>query len=301
MLAWTVVIEPSWPVFIACSMSSAAPSRTSPTTMRSGRIRSEFLTRSRIATWPRPSMFAGRDSSRSTCSWCSWSSAASSMVTIRSSSGMKHESTLSVVVLPEPVPPEITMLRRPRTQALRKSRTGGENVPKADQVRVGERVRRELSDGQHRAVERHRRDHGVDPGAVGQAGVDQRAGLVDAPADAADDLVDDAAQVRLVAEARRRPGRSCRALDEDARGPLTMISVISGSRSSGSSGPWPRISSETSCAMRVRSACESGVCSASMVACRVWRTWPLELGRGQVAGRRAAARAGRSAPGARAP
>ena len=39
--------------------------------------------------------------------------------------------TLSVVVFPEPVPPEMTMLRRPRTQALRKSRTAGENVPKA--------------------------------------------------------------------------------------------------------------------------------------------------------------------------
>ena len=49
LLAWTVVIEPSWPVFMAWSMSSAAPSRTSPTTMRSGRMRSEFLTRSRIA------------------------------------------------------------------------------------------------------------------------------------------------------------------------------------------------------------------------------------------------------------
>ena len=36
--------------------------------------------------------------------------------------------------------------------------------------------------------------------------------------------------------------------------PLTMISVTSGSRSSGSSGPWPRISSETSWAIRVRSA-----------------------------------------------
>ena len=56
-LACTVVIEPSWPVFIACSMSSAAPSRTSPMTMRSGRIRSELRTRSRTVTCPRPSMF----------------------------------------------------------------------------------------------------------------------------------------------------------------------------------------------------------------------------------------------------
>src|SRR5262249_51919288 len=32
VLAWTVVSEPSWPVFIACSMSSASSPRTSPTT-----------------------------------------------------------------------------------------------------------------------------------------------------------------------------------------------------------------------------------------------------------------------------
>ena len=66
-------------------------------------------------------MLAGRDSSRSTWSWCSWSSAASSMVTMRSSVGMNDESTLSVVVLPEPVLPDTTMLSRPLTQAARKS------------------------------------------------------------------------------------------------------------------------------------------------------------------------------------
>src|SRR5258708_9250044 len=31
-LAWTVVSEPSWPVFIACSMSSASAPRHSPMT-----------------------------------------------------------------------------------------------------------------------------------------------------------------------------------------------------------------------------------------------------------------------------
>ena len=52
------------------------------------------------------------------------------MVTIRSSSGMKLEMTLSRVVFPDPVPPEMTMLRRPSTQAARKSRTSSVNVPK---------------------------------------------------------------------------------------------------------------------------------------------------------------------------
>ena len=57
LLACTVVSEPSWPVFIACSMSSASPPRTSPTMMRSGRMRSALRTRSRIVTAPRPSTF----------------------------------------------------------------------------------------------------------------------------------------------------------------------------------------------------------------------------------------------------
>ena len=47
LLAWIVVKLPSWPVFIACSMSSASSLRTSPTMMRSGRIRSALTTSSR--------------------------------------------------------------------------------------------------------------------------------------------------------------------------------------------------------------------------------------------------------------
>ena len=58
-LACTVVIEPSWPVFMAWSMSSASAARHSPTMMRSGRMRRAFLTRSRMATWPVPSADGG--------------------------------------------------------------------------------------------------------------------------------------------------------------------------------------------------------------------------------------------------
>ena len=47
LFACTVEIEPSWPVFIACSMSNASTPRTSPTMIRSGRMRSAFHTRSR--------------------------------------------------------------------------------------------------------------------------------------------------------------------------------------------------------------------------------------------------------------
>ncbi len=82
----------------------------------------------RISPWP--SMLGGRDSSGMTCSCWSWSSAASSIVTMRSSFGMNAETALSVVVLPEPVPPEMRMLSLPRTQADRKCAARGVTVPK---------------------------------------------------------------------------------------------------------------------------------------------------------------------------
>ena len=63
LLACTVVMLPSWPVFIAWSMSSVSAARHSPTTMRSGRIRRALTTRSRIAIAPRPSTLALRASS----------------------------------------------------------------------------------------------------------------------------------------------------------------------------------------------------------------------------------------------
>src|SRR5437868_2289422 len=122
LLAWSVLMEPSWPVFIAWSMSSASPPRTSPTMIRSGRMRSELRTRSRIMIWPRPSTFAGFDSRLITCTWRSRSSAASSHVTMRSLGGMNPERTLSNVVLPDPVPPETMTLSRVLTAASRYSR-----------------------------------------------------------------------------------------------------------------------------------------------------------------------------------
>ena len=118
---WMVVIDPSWPVFMACIMSRASPPRTSPTTILSGRMRRAFRTRSRIVTSPRPSMFGGRYSRRTTCGCWSRSSAESSIVRMRSSSGRNDDSTFSVVVFPAPVPPETRMFRRPRTQASRSS------------------------------------------------------------------------------------------------------------------------------------------------------------------------------------
>src|SRR5262249_46243810 len=74
LFEWTVVSDPSWPVFMAWSMSRASPERHSPTTTRSGRMRRQFFTRSRMVTSPLPSMLGGRASMESTWSWWSWSS-----------------------------------------------------------------------------------------------------------------------------------------------------------------------------------------------------------------------------------
>ena len=116
-------------MFIACSMSTASEPRHSPTMIRSGRMRSAFRTRSRIVIWPLPSMLAGRASRLMTCFCDSRSSAASSIVTIRSFSGMNELSTFSIVVLPVPVPPETRMLSLPETQASRNAAAWWESVP----------------------------------------------------------------------------------------------------------------------------------------------------------------------------
>ena len=128
LLAWMVAIEPSWPVFIACSMSKASSPRHSPRMMRSGRMRSAFLTSSRWRISPLPSTLGGRVSMRATCGCCSCNSAASSMVISRSLSEMKADSAFSIVVLPEPVPPEMIMVMRAFTAAASSSAICGRSA-----------------------------------------------------------------------------------------------------------------------------------------------------------------------------
>ena len=127
---------PSWPVFMAWSMSRASGPRHSPTMIRSGRMRSALRTRSRVVTSPSPSMLAGRVSIRTTCGCWSRSSAASSIVATRSSAGMNADRAFSSVVLPLPVPPEIMMLTRALMQADRNS------IISCGERLVGHQVRR---------------------------------------------------------------------------------------------------------------------------------------------------------------
>jgi catechol 2,3-dioxygenase-like lactoylglutathione lyase family enzyme len=102
--------------------------RTSPTTIRSGRIRRAFRTRSRTVTAPAPSTNAGRASSPMTCGCARRSSAASSIVMSRSCGETKDDSTPRSVVLPELVPPEMTMFVRARTHSGRNSSIRGPSV-----------------------------------------------------------------------------------------------------------------------------------------------------------------------------
>ena len=216
VLAWIVVIEPSWPVFMACSMSKASSPRHSPRMMRSGRMRSAFLTRSRWRISPLPSMLGGRVSMRPTCGCCSCSSAASSMVIRRSFSEMKADSALSIVVLPEPVPPEMIVVMRAFTAAASTSAICGRSAPMSTSLfRLNgflENLRIETS-GPSTAIGP---DRDVDARAVEQARVAQRMRFIDPAADRRDDLVDDAQQMRLVLEAHAGRLEHAAALDVDA-------------------------------------------------------------------------------------
>ena len=108
-------------------MSKHSPLRTSPITIRSGLIRKQFLTSSRWETSPRPSTFGGRVSSRTTCSCRNCNSAESSIVTIRSSEGIKPDKIFRMVVFPQPVPPEIKTFRRASTIPRSNSAISGVN------------------------------------------------------------------------------------------------------------------------------------------------------------------------------
>ena len=215
LLAWTVVIEPSWPVFMAWSMSSVSAPRHSPTTMRSGRIRRALISRSRMVIWPLPSMLAGRVSRRTTCGWRSLQF------------GGVLDGDDALVVRDERR--EVVQQRRlARARAADDQdvqaglHAGLEEVHhlrraglEADVVVPGDRIAAEPPDGHARPVDRQRRNDRVDAGAVGESGVDHRADLVAAAADRADDLVDDVHQVGVVLELDVGQFQSSLAFDVD--------------------------------------------------------------------------------------
>ena len=128
--AWTVDSEPSWPVVIAASMSSASAAADLAHDDAVGphpqRVAHQ-VGGSSPRRGPRRSPAAPRGARRGAGAGAA--RAASSIVTIRSPAGTNDDSALSVVVLPEPVPPLTRMFRRARTARASRSRSGGSHVP----------------------------------------------------------------------------------------------------------------------------------------------------------------------------
>ena len=122
---------------------------------------------------------------------------------------------MSVVVLPEPVPPDTNRLRRPSTAARRNSNMSGVAVPNRIRSSTVNGRGRELPDRDDRAHEGQGRDDGVDAGAVGQACIDHRRRLVNAASDRSDDPIDDAHDVVVVLEDDVRELEAAAALDVD--------------------------------------------------------------------------------------
>ena len=180
-LACSVLIPPSCPVLRAARSSRTSAPRTSPTTSRSGLIRSDWRTRSTSVTDPRPSTLGERPCSRTTWGWSGASSRTSSTTTTRSAGGHSATSAARTVVLPAPVPPVTTREARAATSARRTAATVGVAAPSA--TRAGHPTRSEPRDPQRqvRATVGQRREDGVQPDAAGQDAVDPRLGVVEPP------------------------------------------------------------------------------------------------------------------------
>ena len=108
---------------------------------------------------------------------------------------------LSSVVLPEPVPPEISVVDAAAADDAQDFGALFGDRAELDQLIERQLVLLELTDGERRAVDRQRRHDDVDARAVRQARVADRRGFVDAAADLADDALADVQQLLVVAEA----------------------------------------------------------------------------------------------------
>ena len=99
----------------------------------------------------------------------------------------RHGSTdnSSSVVLPDPVPPDTSTLHRVRPMMRRSSAPLLCDRAKFDQFRQCQLVFLELANCERRTINRQRRRDYVDPTAVQQAGIADRAGFIDTPPDLA--------------------------------------------------------------------------------------------------------------------
>ena len=212
------VIEPSCPVFIACSMSSASAARTSPTMMRSGRMRRAFFTRSRVDDFA-ATLDVGRPCLQPDHVSCwSCSSAASSMVTTRSPLGMKDDEGVQHRGLAsagaagdEDVEPcAYTAAENAHHLIGQRSRT----APGRWIVRSAA----EAPDRQDRAVDGERRDDGVDARSIRESSVHHRRRFIDAPTNSGYDSIDHRQQMRVITEGCEGAHKAALPLDVDVLG-----------------------------------------------------------------------------------
>ena len=160
-------------------MSSVSAPRTSPTTMRSGRMRSDSRTRSRNVTAPSPSRFGWRHCIATTSGRSTRSSKTSSQVTMRSRAGTAASRQLSSVVLPAPTAPATTIESPAVTAGVEEARRGGRARAEVDELGARVRAQSDELPDVHRPVVRDRWDRDVQAAAVGEAGIDERLGTVE--------------------------------------------------------------------------------------------------------------------------
>ncbi len=120
--------------------------------------------------------------------------------------------------MPEPVPPLTRMLRRSATAASKQLVLRLGQRAELEQLTRPRPPGAEAPNREGGAVDRQRRDHHVDAGAIGEAGVDHRAELVYAPAQRRQDPLDRIAQLLLAGEADARRFDSPAALHIDPLG-----------------------------------------------------------------------------------
>ena len=187
---------------------------------------------------PCPSRLGGRVSRRTTCGCCSCSSAASSQVMTRSVGSMKAVRVFSRVVLPEPVPPEMTMLQRQAPMTPRTRAPSG--LMEANSTRF---FIVSLSFLNFRIVRvapsmRQRRRDDVDAAAVRQAGVADRASFRRRGGRPGDTIRWQMFISWVLSRNRTLVSWTLPPTSMNTRSaPLTMMSAMSSRASSGSSGP----------------------------------------------------------------
>ena len=141
---------------------------------------------------------------------------------------MNAESALSVVVLPEPVPPLTRTLQRARTASASRSRSGAGQVPlstSSSEPKPRGRKRRIVRTDPSSASGG---DHDVHPRAVRQARVAERLGLVDAAPERREDALDRVPQLVLAGEAHAGRLDPAAPLDPDRPGSVDHDLVDSG-------------------------------------------------------------------------